>query len=187
MASHEERYCRLTASNFGAVIMPLKSPEACTVVVIGQDCAIYSSSNKMGREHHKSVAFEVYLQIVGARYANLTLHKCGFYTGNPAYLGASPDGVLVDESDTVIGIIKIKCPYSAAKLTVREACIHCSDFYCSLNDDGEVKLNNNHAYYYQVLGMMAVTEAQFCDFIIWTPKSTEILNIKKSGKEPLQY
>ena len=72
---------------------------------------------------------------------------------------------------TLIGIIEIKCPYSVGKLTVQEACIHCSGFYCYLNDDGEVKLNR---HYFQVLGTIAITKAQFCNFIIWMPKLTEI-------------
>ena len=118
---------------------------------------------RWGREH-ESVAVEEYSQTVSLCYPHLSLRKSGMYIGNPAYLGASPDGVLVDESGTVTGIIEIKCPYSAAKLTVQEACSYCSDFYCYVNDNGEVKLNDNHAHYFQVLGTMAVTGAQFCDF-----------------------
>ena len=44
--------------------------------------------------------------------------------GDPAYLGASPDGVLVDKTGKMVGIVEIKCPYSAAKLSVQEACEH---------------------------------------------------------------
>ena len=34
--------------------------------------------------------------------------------GDPAYLGASPDGVLLNDTGSLKGIIEIKCPYSAA-------------------------------------------------------------------------
>lgn len=180
---HEERYCRLTASNFGAVVKRRSNHQKLAQSLLS-DKTVPSTVRaiRWGREH-ESVAFEEYSRVVGERYPNLILRKCGFYIGNPGYLGASPDGVLVDQFDSVVGIIEIKCPYSAAKLTVQEACTHCNDFYCYLNDDGEVKLNNTHAYYFQVLGTMAVTEAHFCDFIIWTPKSTEILNIKFNEEE----
>ena len=70
-----------------------------------------------------------YSQDVDLRYPYLTQSKSGIYIGNPVYLGVSYDGVLVDESGTATGIIEIKCPYSATKLTVKEACCHCSDFF----------------------------------------------------------
>ena len=56
-----------------------------------------------------------YPQDVDLRYPHLTLHKSGIYIGNPAYLGASPDGVVVDKSCTVIGIIEIKKPLFCCK------------------------------------------------------------------------
>ena len=77
-----------------------------------------------------------------------------------------------------MGIIEIKCLYSAAKLTVREAYDQCSDFFCTLGEDGQIFLNGNHVYYHQVLGTMAITNVLFCDFIVWMPKSIEIINIK---------
>ena len=87
--------------------------------------------------------------------------------GNPAYLAASPDGVLVDQSGRTPGIIEIKCPFSASKLSVREACTQLPNFYCS-EVDGELVLHD-HIYYYQVQGTMACANVMFCDFIVWTP------------------
>ena len=40
----------------------------------------------------------------------------------PSFLGASPDGLLEDHLENPSGVIEIKCPYSAANLSVREAC-----------------------------------------------------------------
>jgi len=92
---------------------------------------------------------------------------------------ASPDGVLIDiQTGVVHGIIEIKCPYSAAKLTNQEVCDQCTVFYFSLDNAGQINLDSNHVYCYQVLGTMAVTAALFCDFIMWTPKLMEIINIK---------
>ena len=84
-------------------------------------------------------------------HPNLTLQKAGFYVGEPGYLGASPDGILIDDTGCVQGIIEIKCPYSAAKLTVREACSEC----CTLDEDSQISLDRYHVYYYQILGTMA--------------------------------
>ena len=44
------------------------------------------------------------------------VRKAGFYTGNPSFLGASPDGVV---ETTSFKIIEIKCPYSYRDLTQR--------------------------------------------------------------------
>ena len=85
------------------------------------------------------------------RYPQLTLRKSGIYIGQPAYLGASPDGVLVNDADTICGIIEIKCPFSAAKLTVREACTQYNDFYCYVDENDQLNLKETHPYYYQVL------------------------------------
>ena len=174
---HEEHFCRLTASTFGTV-MKRKSNH--------QKLAQYLLERKMvpstvrairwGREH-EDVVFDIYSSEMNKHHPHLTLHKSGMYIGEPGYLGASPDGVLVNDTNTICGIIEIKCPYSAAKLTVKEACSLCNDFYCYLDDNSELNLKENHAYYYQVQGTMAITKADFCDFIIWTPKSMEIICI----------
>ena len=126
----------------------------------------------------EDVVFDIYSSKMSKHHPQLTLRKSGMYIGEPGYLGASPDGILVNDTNTICGILEIKCPYSAAKLTVKEACSLCNDFYCYLNDNGGLNLKENHAYYYQVQGTMAITKADFCDFTIWTPKSMEIIRIK---------
>ena len=77
---------------------------------------------------------------------------------------------MIDEQTGVVHeLIEIKCTYSATKLTVREACDQCIDFYCSLDDTGQINLDSNHVHYYQVVGTMAITAASSCDLIVWTP------------------
>ena len=75
---------------------------------------------------------------------NLSLRKCGLIIGNPAYLAASPDGVLGDQLGKTSGI-EVKCPLSASKFSVREACTQLPNFYCSEVGD-ELVLHNDHAY-----------------------------------------
>jgi hypothetical protein len=52
------------------------------------------------------------------------------------FLGASPDG-LVGENK----IIEIKCPYSARYLHPLDIPKNIKTFYCSLDDDGKLKVN----------------------------------------------
>jgi len=83
------------------------------------------------------------INILPESQPNLTLQKAGFYVGQPGYLGVSLDGILIDNTGCVKGIIEITCPYSAAKLTVREACSQCSAF-CTLDEGSQISLGSNH-------------------------------------------
>ena len=171
---HEERYCRLTASNFGAVVKHRSAHTNLATSLISRSTV---QALKWGRDHEQ-VALPQYSSEITKFHPTLHCKQLDS-NGQPGYLGASPDGVLIDvETGVVHGIIEIKCPYSAAKLTVREACDQCAEFYCNLDDAGQINLDSNHVYYYQVLGTMAMTAASFCDFVVWTPKSMEIINIK---------
>ena len=38
-------------------------------------------------------------------------------------------------------------------------------------------LDRNHVYFYQVQGSMGLSEAKFCDFVVWTPRSFEVIAI----------
>ena len=77
---------------------------------------------KWGKDYEK-IALAQYNSKIAKLHPNLVLRTAGLYIGQPGYLGASPDDALNDvQTDVVHGIIEIKCPFSAAKLTVREAC-----------------------------------------------------------------
>lgn len=174
---HEERYCRLTASNFGRVYSCRSGFEKLAKTILFVKVPAGVASNQWGRDH-EATAHQEYQDQLSHFYPNYTLRKAGFVVGDPAYLGASPDGALLDDAGVLKGIIEIKCPYSAMNVTVREACTMLNDFYCFLDDNNDLRLKSNHAYYYQVQGTMAMANVPFCDFIVWTPKSMERIVIK---------
>ena len=178
---HEERYCRLTASNFGAVVKRRSAhTNLATTLLSNKVLSSTIWAIKWGRDHEQIALAQYTSKIaeLAELHPNLTLQTAGLYIGQPGYLGASPDSVLVDvQTGVVHGIVEIKCPYSAAKLTVREACDQCTGFYCSLDDTGQMNLDTDHVYYHQILGTMAITAASFCDSVVWTPKSMAIINI----------
>ena len=169
---HEERHCRLTASSFGQVILRKSGFQKLAETILYTKVPASVPSIKWGRDN-ESTAFSEYKSQLSVFYPDYKLQKAGFVVGDPAYLGASPDGVLLDGTGSLKGIIEIKCPYSAANITVQEACTMLDDFYCYIDDGNNVRLNSNHRYFYQVQGAMAITDASFCDFIVWTPKSLE--------------
>lgn len=80
-----------------------------------------------------------------------------------AYLGASSDGTVVDNSlDTLCtGCLGIKCPFQAegttvVHLTPQEIAKRFPGLAClAVRDDGELHLKAGHVYYDQVMGEMA--------------------------------
>jgi hypothetical protein len=49
-----------------------------------------------------------------------------------------------------------------------------SRFYCKIVD-GKLELRKSHAYYYQCVGQMAITGVHDLDFVIYAPRTGEIV------------
>ena len=76
---------------------------------------------------------------------------------------ASPDGYIVcDESR---GVLEIKCPAPATYIQYTQI------------TDGESLKAINPTYYYQVMSEMAVTGAQWCDFVVYCPWLADKVNL----------
>jgi hypothetical protein len=89
----------------------------------------------------------------------LAFRECGlFIHPEKTYLGASPD-VLVECLCCGPGVVEIKCPYSIA----HENPSHDNLNYLYLRDDGKTTLKQNHAYFAQIQGQLAI-----CDFFVYT-------------------
>ena len=164
----EERHLRLTASNFGRVVLRKSNFPKLAEEILFSSISGAIPSIKWGRVH-ESDAFAQYLE----NHTSNNLRKAGFYIDEQSYLGASPDGVV--EMSEGLKVIEIKCPYSVKDITVEEACTK-REFYCTL-ENGQLHLNRSHVYYYQVQGTMAITGARECDFVVWTPKSMKVETI----------
>ena len=74
------------------------------------------------------------------------------------FWGDSPDGVIFDKSHKLVGCIEIKCPKS-------ETFIEYSDRF----DNGETLKTIEPKYHWQVCNHLAVSGAEWCDFIIYDP------------------
>ena len=82
-------------------------------------------------------------------------------------MGATPDGIVCDKE--VVGIIEIKCPYSARNLSIVESVrsLHVPNF-CIVQTAEGLKLNEIHAYDCRIQEQLLITGAPFCDFIVFT-------------------
>ena len=115
---------------------------------------------------HENDAFTAYLENYFQPSGDEEmLRKAGFYIGDPCFIGASPDGIIEREGN-IYKIIEIKCPFSFRNSSVEEACTK-KDFYCTIEDD-LLHLKKTHFYYYQIQGVVSITGAAECDFIVWT-------------------
>ena len=113
---HEESLNRLTASNFGRVMKRRSAFDKLAMdVLLAKVPAV--PSIKWGSDH-ENAAFNEYERKMTQYHHNMKLRKSGFYIGDPAYLGASPDGIVEDINGDLCGILEIKCPYSAANISV---------------------------------------------------------------------
>ena len=98
---------------------------------------------------------------------------------NPVYpwLGASPDFLIGDcKEPSPYGIGEVKCPFSKREMTIEEACAADKTFYLA-SCSGKVGLKKNHAYYYQVQGIMATLQTKWSDFIVLTNKDLHVERI----------
>ena len=105
------------------------------------------------------------------------LERCGLVINPQAcWLGASPDRKVVDYlAGSPFGILEIKCPKKRKDEDPLTAC-HDPNFCCELNN-GMPVLKKGHPYYTQVQGQLALTGAEWCDFIVYTHKGLIIQRI----------
>lgn len=90
------------------------------------------------------------------------------------FVGASPDGIISCDC-CGRGVLEVKCPLCVKDTSILDAAAK-NDF-CLGTTNSTVSLKKGHKYYYQVQAQIFVTNANFCDFIIWTPNEIFIERI----------
>ena len=159
------RQHRLTASKIGSIMLRVSQPSQAFVRNLLSSKHFTSKPTNYGSSKEEA-AKQQYLK-AGSRH----LHRVGLLV-NPAFpfLGASPDGIVCEEG--AVGIIEIKCPYSARNETIAEACTRAEFFL-----DSAGKLKHQHEHYYQVQTQLLVSGAPFCDFIVYTQHDLHVERI----------
>lgn len=121
---------------------------------------------KHGRET-EPVAVHCYLDAYKKCHENVAYSECGmFIDKSDIFLAATPD-LLISCSCCGEGLLEVKCP-------LVPECKLCSKFCtCNLPEyivylDGEFKLKQNHSYFVQVQGQLAITGRKWCDFYVYT-------------------
>ncbi len=175
------RRYRLTASMFGEVLRRrLDTPPDALVLRIIEPKQFVSPSTEYGKKM-ESTALEKY-----KAYKNdqtITVCSAGFviYKDKP-YLGATPDAYVHDPNrKEQYGLIEIKCPYKYRNVTPEDACFN-SDFCSTICTQAGstikiTRLEQNHPYYSQIQGQLAISGRKWCDFVIYTLKGISVETI----------
>ena len=169
-----QRKGRRTASNFRKVYTraetlkknPTESTRALTDLLLGLSKRFDTKALRHGRamEAH---AKRKYVAVVKSKHKNFTSKDVGFIIlkAHP-YIGASPD-LEINCECCGLGLCEIKCPYSILDQVPSASNLP----YLTETEDDGVKTTNlihNTEYYFQVQGQMAISEANYCDFFIFT-------------------
>ncbi|CAB3252762.1 unnamed protein product [Arctia plantaginis] len=166
----ELRRSLLTASNFGKVIK-MKPDTSCANIVkqLLYKINIEAVPLQHGREYEKKA-----LQQLSTQEA-VDIRHCGLYIDPEIpYLGATPDGIIDEET-----IVEVKCPITAFKTGLEEAITKKIVNFWIKDKSGNLEINKNHNWYYQVQEQLHVTRKSKCVFAVWfsesQPLKTEII------------
>ena len=146
---YEARSQRITASNFGCIAKMKDNTKPDTILKDVMGYRTFDNKYCAWGRSHEPAARRMYSN----NRKNVKVQQCGLIV-NPKFphLGASPDGLLsTGDSSEGQGLLEIKCP--AAERWKNEdprTCAIDSDFFCTLDKNGEIKLKRSHRYYYQI-------------------------------------
>ena len=116
------------------------------------------SALKYGR-NMEEVAKQKYVKIFEKEHQSAKHRECGlFISEEDRFLGATPD-LLLECSCCGKGVLEIKCPYSIVNEIPSP-----DNLPYLVSSDGSVTLKENHAYFAQIQGQMAVIKRTWCYF-----------------------
>ncbi|XP_053976428.1 uncharacterized protein LOC128875103 [Hylaeus volcanicus] len=103
------------------------------------------------------------------------IRPCGlFIDAIVPYLGATPDGIVDDDT-----IVEVKCLESVKDLSPAEAIQQLPAIRRIFRGD---EMNKNHHYYYHVQGQLHITNRQYCLFDLWMPKGVKIVQVPRNDQ-----
>ena len=177
---------RITASRLRAVLHtnPSKPSKSLIKQICYPEAFRFSSKATCWGCDHEKKAQQLYVKVMSSRHENFQVRDSGLIisTQHP-YLGASPDGIISCDC-CGIGVNEIKCPYCKKDKSIDEAVE--DKRFCVQSVDGNLKLDRNHTYYYQMQQQLQICreemECQYGDFVVWTQKEIFIERILPDNK-----
>ena len=168
---------RITASKMkSACCTDVDNPSASLI----KDICNPSSSNFKSvamswGSNHEQVARDDFIKLLKPSHVNFSVETKGLVI-NPSYpfIGASPDGIVKCDCCGE-RILEIKCPY---KMKDKDLKVEHSNFYLKKKEDGKMKLERSHEYFYQVQTQLGVCQLEEAFFVVWNTTGIHIEIIK---------
>ena len=112
---------------------------------------------------YEPVAREKYIDTITSHHNSFSNRECGlFVDAHKPYIACTPD-LLVECKCCGAGLAEFKCPYSISGEAPSAA-----NLKYLVVVDGTTQLKENHSYYAQVQGQLAITKRKYCDFFVYT-------------------
>ncbi|XP_068732573.1 uncharacterized protein [Montipora capricornis] len=161
---------RLTASNFGSVLKAKRITPSLVKRLLGEYDLSRVKAVQWGVNNEEE-AIKAFTLKTG-----LAVKETGIWFHSPGILGASPDGIIDEET-----VLEVKCPYTERNLTIAEA-VESATFCLEKCESGHgYALTKDHAYFHQVQGEVYFSRRKFCYFVVSTAKDIAI--VKKERDE----
>ena len=183
-----QRHGRITASLFGKICRRKASFAPLTINFLY--CKLRETAAMRYGILHEEEARQSYIRHLKLGHSDASVTMTGIHIDikvqniatvliillslQDCWLGASPDGLVYDPTaNDPHGVLEIKCPASAKETSLEELSKSSSFFLHKTGNEYHLKKNN--IYYYQVQGQMHVTQRTWCDFVVWTPRDSEMV------------
>ena len=122
---------------------------------------------KWGLNHEKGASQCLIRKLEEDEHENVRVENSGIFVSEDyPFIGATPDSII---SCDCCGkqLVEVKCPF-----TKKDELLNVTDekanFYLKKDESGELHLDNNHEYFFQVQTQMGVTKVEPCLFVVWT-------------------
>jgi len=104
---------------------------------------------------------------------NLNVCVSGIWLTNSGLLGASPDGLVGEDS-----IVEVKCPYTLRNELLSKKLVNSDKYIVYYDENGKIFVNEKHNYYHQIQGNLHILKRKMCYLCIWTLKEIAVVLIK---------
>lgn len=162
---YDERQKRITSTKFFDIVRRRTPVTQQLISRIWPQHTIQSALLKYGTENEKK-AIEKYEQL----FQHYTVYKCGLVI-NPGVpcLATSPDGLVFNSTLNEYHLLEIKTLVKGGlfqKLNVLNCIKNGLAPFLKIQDGHTIILDENHTFYYQIQGQMALTGLHKCDLLV---------------------
>jgi hypothetical protein len=164
---------RITASKMKSVYTAnIDNPSSALVKsIVYPNVNFRNEATKWGIDNEKKAA-TLCCEALATDHDNVELIETGlFISKDRPFIGASPDGIIKCDCCGSC-LLEVKCPFNHKGKVIDE-----SVPYLIKGEDGELCLDRNHPYFFQIQTQLGVTELELCYFVVWSDISVHIEQI----------